>query len=200
MLGKTNVKVKPNTKPSINYVEYIESTGTQYIDTGICPATDFYCKVVASFENESDYVLCGVYYPSNKRFAFGSYNNNLIMNSISNAHAIQIANDTKYHTFIIDNRTGERSIDGQSATSTVTNCPKPFFLFSRNSWYATNSQAIDCGGNIKLKSCEMYNNGALVLDLKPCKDENGVYCSYDEVSKAYFHNAGTGSFLGGASI
>ena len=43
MLGKTNVKVKPNKK--VNYVEYIESTGTQYIDTGIPASIDL--KVVA---------------------------------------------------------------------------------------------------------------------------------------------------------
>lgn len=180
----------------INFVEYIESTGTQYIDTGICPANDFYCKVVASFGNESDYVLCGVYYPSDRRFAFGSYNNNLIMNSISNATAVQFPNDRDYHTFIIDNQKGTRSIDSQSATSSVLNCPKPFFLFKRNSWYSNSEQQIDCGGNIKLKSCEIYNNGAWVLKLKPCKDENGVYCLYDEISESFLYNNGTGRFLG----
>ena len=35
MVGKTNVKVKPNEKIKIDYVEYIQSTGTQYIDTGL---------------------------------------------------------------------------------------------------------------------------------------------------------------------
>lgn len=33
MIGITNVKIKPNKK--IEFVEHIESTGTQCIDTGI---------------------------------------------------------------------------------------------------------------------------------------------------------------------
>lgn len=182
-------------------VEYLQSTGSQHIDTTICPTTDFYCKMVASFANESDYVLCGVYYYSGtKRFAFGSYNNKLLMNSISSATAVQIANDQGYHTFIIDNQTGTRSIDSQSATSTVTDCIKPFYFFKRNSWYGQNDQQIDCGGNIKLKSCEMINNG-VHYNFVPCyrksDNEPGMY---DLVNNVFYANAGSGTFLMGNEV
>lgn len=182
-------------------VEYLQSTGSQHIDTTVCPTTDFYCKVVASFANESDYVLCGVYYYSGtKRFAFGSYNKNLIMNSISNAYAIQVSNDQDYHTFIIDNPKGTRSIDSQSATSTATDCIKPFFLFKRNSWYGSNDQQIDCGGNIKLKSCEMINNG-VHYNFVPCyRKSDNVPGMYDLVNGTFYTNAGSGTFLIGNEV
>ena len=37
-------------------------------------------------------------------------------------------------------------------------------------------------------------NNRLIQDLRPCLDTQGVPCMYDEVSKRYFYNQGTGTF------
>ena len=75
MLGKTNVKVKPNKRISIDYVDYIESTGTQYIDTGYIPNDNITVEIRTSTKLNSN----------NSRSLFGSRNST---SSLTNRFAL----------------------------------------------------------------------------------------------------------------
>ena len=47
---------------------------------------------------------------------------------------------------------------------------------------------------IRIHSFSMYNKGIPVIDYVPCVDAAGVPCMYDTVSKQPFYNQGTGEF------
>lgn len=49
----------------------------------------------------------------------------------------------------------------------------------------------------RIYSCKHYNNGKLIQDFVPCLDTEGVPCMFDLVSRKSFYNKGYGSFTWG---
>lgn len=203
MIGKTNVKVKPNKK--INYVEYIESTGTQYIDTGYNASSS--TNIVLDYEfltGES-----GRYIPfMGHRFTirqkmFGIWVNQADYKIAINFGTVDtggIENTNASGRHVYSNIGNKFYIDGeliQEISTSEFSCDGSLSIFAlktATSTYETrNSQG-------RLYSMKIYDNDALVRDFKPCKDGAGVYCLYDEVEKRYYYNQGTGSFMGRAKV
>ena len=191
MIGKTNIKVRPNAKkPPIDYVEYIQSSGTQYINTGLKPTQNsrIVCEVVdfasagAIFGVDAGWAKQGyTVFPNISEFDTASYD---ISNQLSNG-IIEFSKNGLIHN---------GSIVWTPSTSNFTSLYE-LTLFALNRSGATREL-----GSGKLKYLQYYESDVLVRDFKPCKDENGVYCLYDEVSQAYFYNQGTGQFTGGVAI
>lgn len=50
--------------------------------------------------------------------------------------------------------------------------------------------------SMRLYSFQLYDNGSLVRDFVPCKNPDGAYGLYDKVNKQFYGNAGTGAFTG----
>lgn len=182
MLGKTNVKVRPNAKkPPINYVEYIESTGTQYIDTEIVPNTNTEVEIAFQATN-NPWSESWVYAVA--QGTAGDFRAGLV------SRKFYTSSGFSYSQSVITEYT--------VATGTCTNNQTlPAYLFSQRE---NDSITHTANSKYRLYYCKIWDNDTLVRDFKPCKDENGVYCLYDDVSKAYFYNDGSGSFLGGASL
>lgn len=53
------------------------------------------------------------------------------------------------------------------------------------------------GAKIRIHNFCMFDDGISVVDLIPCIDNSGVACMFDLVSKQPFYNQGTGEFLYG---
>lgn len=69
---------------------------------------------------------------------------------------------------------------------------KNLYLFALNYNGVTYSHA---DNTVKIYDFKIYNaEGTLIQHLRPCLDEEGIPCMYDEVSGEYFHNQGTGTF------
>ena len=67
------------------------------------------------------------------------------------------------------------------------------YLFASN-----NNGALQRQSSMKLYECIFYDvNGAEVHHYVPVKDANNVVCLYDTIDKRYLYNAGTGDFVGG---
>lgn len=49
----------------------------------------------------------------------------------------------------------------------------------------------------RIYSCKHYSGDELIQDFQPCLDTNGVPCMFDFVSRKSFYNKGTGSFTWG---
>lgn len=185
----------------INVIEYIESTGTQYIDTGFKPNQD--TRVVMDFRNSGDYSsmttgLCPLF---GARNASSSAVFALWIGETSYPHYGNVAYNkngsftTNLNTrLIFDFNKNVVSIGGNSIT-----CEGATFTTNHNLCVLT----INNYGSIenrrasgKLYSCQIYDNGTLVRDYVPCKDPDGVVCLYDKVEGKYYYNAGTGEFTG----
>lgn len=183
-------------KPYREKLIYLESTGTQYIDTGIKPDFVNGDSIEISF--------FGIYMESGAKSVFGSRNmssakvvNGLYINGANivfgdsedyttvpfdyrNEHILTI-NDTE----IIDNGTTF------AQTPRHISCDYPIYLFTLND---RNFQTIGNYDGMKLYDWKYYRNGVLAQHLIPVLDRNGTPCMYDEVSKTFFYNQGSGSF------
>ena len=181
----------------IHQVEYLESTGTQYIDTGIIGKTGV--KAFIDFEwlngniGNDRYVIAAS--TGTTRTYFGTYQSKWMFGNGSYIQAKGIQENVRYNaeiSWLLDNSyvdiNGNRIIT--STTTGEVNTNLTLWLFSRNQGY------FQAGWSsvIKMYSCKIYEVNTLVRDYKPAVDENGVGFMFDRVSHTIFDNAGTGLF------
>lgn len=204
MLGKTNVKVKPNKKkPLIDYVEYIESTGTQYIDTEIYP---YKTKVEVTFQmpkkSSTCYVLAS-WNANNERYypvAYSSTENDFRTANRLNTYTKLGAYDGLIHTVIYNDEGNGVYYDNvlkANVTDLTVKAQNSIYLFAMHG--SAGAQDFFVGRIMGVKITDK-ETGTLLRDYRPALDENDVACLYDEVEKRYYYNQGSGSFTGGASI
>lgn len=181
----------------VNYVEYLESTGTQYVDTGFKANQDtrmvIDCQVLntnTSNAHISSAISSGYYY-------------NLFLSVTVSAISTRYGNNasqnfgsavSSFDRITIDKNKNVTTIGDNSITSTAVTFQLPVnqILFARN-----NAGTADQYCNMRLYSCQIYDNGTLVRDFWPCYDPDGVACLHDKVEKKYYYNAGTGEFTAG---
>ena len=188
------------------FVEYIESTGTQWLDTGFMPNGDTTLEI--------DYQLTD--YPSNC-YLYGVSGNgtsnyqcmhyiriNVTQSRYEHALGPQLNTpittgtlDTERH--VIKRNKSSILFDGKimgHATATF-DAIYTMELFARNS----NGTVGNGKAKMKLYSCQIYDNGTLVRDFKPCyRKSDKVAGLYDTVSGEFFENQGTGEFLIGGEV
>ena len=184
--------IKPHTE-----LEYIESTGTQYIDTGI--------NIVTSTD-EVELVIQGITttvykwffgeHDNNARFGLGSGDgtnkrNVAYGNSTYKVKDEQVYNDK--HTFI-SNQSGIYLDGVKIANYTSFASTSTIYLFHLN----LNNQASYISAS-RIWSYKHSRNGELLRDLIPARDTDGIVCMYDKANRAFFYNQGSDVFIGGPS-
>ena len=171
-------------------LEYIESTGTQYISTGITPTEN--TKVVIEFNSSS---VSGVVFGQDSGYkvnafmfamtvvVFESTKKNISI-SANAKHTVQVAPKA----FKIDNGSS------QYIYANKVNAAYPMFLFGNN-----RNGKFSEGVAMKLYSFKVYENNVLIADYIPCKQGNAVGL-YDDVAGAMNLPLGTGEFTSGPSV
>lgn len=178
-------------------LEYIQSGGTQYIDTRFKPNQN--TRLVADFEVlswPSSQFLGARIGPSNAAF------NILVANATSgrddwNTSAISFTSGNA--RWKIDKNKNITTINGSVTThATGTfNCPVPIYLFAVNN--NGSLMATKCA-KAKCYSCQIYDNSNLIRDFVPCIEPAGAVGLYDLVDGKFYGNAGTGSFTAGPVV
>lgn len=180
-------------------LEYIESDGDQYIDTGVTAGAttratlDFRCSSVPSAYQ----VAMGVYDGTNYFYLGGFYLSSSVFytrqgNSTTNLSTITA--DTNRHTSINDVLNKYVSNDSTSATGNTwgTSTSKNIYLF------AYNNNGVNSNASVRVYSSQIYTNGVLVRDFVPVKrSSDGVLGLLDRVNGVFYANQGTGSFTAG---
>ena len=174
-------------------VEYLQSTGTQYIDLGIVGKSEYDVRAEIGFALNATFFAFG-----SRLFQQGNAFNFL---TIANARRFDygesqyVIGDTEtgvLKNFNFDHATGAYSygsIDGLANKQTFSNGYK-MILFGHNN-----------GGQIVKSNGVMIGNFYIsdrtnTLDLIPVR-KDGVGMMYDRVSGELFGNAGTGEFIVG---
>lgn len=187
-------------------VEYIQTSGSQYIDTGV--------KSSASVGLSADFCLVDASTIQNLASVYDPYKNYQLMVLAASGwgspdgavwfvcgySAIQYFKkaDTDRHVYHF-NADGQYAVemDGiqyEKADPSQTTFPAD----TLNLWlFVRNSTSVDGYARMKLYSCAMYDGGRKIRDFKPCLDADGVPCLYDLISKTAFYNQGIGSFTWG---
>ena len=190
MTGASSVK-------RVNYVPYLESSGTQWVDTEFIPNQDTRVDIVASPRDVSEsggfLYGAGAGY-SSKAFECYTTSGQYEFNYAGAYPFIGTAAVGQMLTISHDKNNVTLDIDGTEYTHTFTyaSFAAPYAL----ALFAIRRASVLCG-KYRIYSCQIYDNDVLVRDLWPCYDPDGVACMYDKVSEAYFYNAGTGEFVAG---
>lgn len=180
-------------------LEYIESTGTQYIDTGVYGSnnTDLFIKYQVNSTDNGDAIIIGGANTYNTRaielFTWGkvqylTYGNtqNILRNSVS-AGIFEIDITGNVVTFTGNGTTTTTSINKGSFTTPVTLKLFAFDRYSQGGISAITRQA-------KIYICEIKNERLYVPALRQFNNKPGLY---DLVTNTFFTNAGSGEFLYG---
>lgn len=184
-------------------LEYIQSTGTQYINTNISPNSSqriemtFVLDAVVRYEGLWGVTNNGAPTRGNVTGNYGSSNFFVIKHSATYGKGetleVTIDTGTKY-VLEVDYSTKQvyrdRLLVG-SYTDNLSSTSKPIYVLQRTDSNVSSSKA-------KLYGFKIYTNNVLTMNLIPVKriSDNAV-CMYDKVSNEFFTNAGTGVFTAG---
>lgn len=194
-------------------IEYIESTGTQYIDTGINPISSTRIDIDFAYVGAGSYagwapIFGAMSVINNVQEQYAVFINNRSLKLTTNYSSRDIGdNSTVYieanKKYNLKNNQGlfyindilESSI---SVSNTLSNNTRfPVYLFDLN----FNGSRMNRGTKMKLYSCKFYDGDTLIRNYIPCyrKSDNEIGL-YDLVSNTFFTNAGTGEFIPGGDV
>ena len=183
---------------TITPVEYLESTGTQYIDTGvstaegICTEAKFKINTITN-SNQAVFGKVGVTSGSTSRYFFGiqSSSSDLFYYAFNDIYQTNKQQDTNIHTVLFDSVNNILKIDDNSWTLSgdLRTNSETIYLFSAH--YGNISSNPMSG---RIYYTKIWNSGTLVRSFIPVRDENNVGYMFDEVTGQLFGNAGSGSF------
>lgn len=189
--------------PALPYteLEYIESTGTQSIDTGIVGnqdtgfEADFIMTGPIEQSRYAGYVVGARQTWENSRFQLSGW-------KTYNGGQFGYGNNYNYDPGIVQNQRCQVSVKNKvltNASGQTYSLANITFSTSANLYLFVCKEPNGFAeyGKLKLYSFKLYDNNTLVRDYIPVKDENDVVCLYDKVSETYFYNQGTGVFGAG---
>ena len=176
----------------------MESTGTQWIDTGVTRIITNKYKFIGNISysditnrqlnGAQGYVYFGVisgYY----QITNGSYDHTDVTVTLNTFTPFEVE-------FDCPNNIVSYNIDGVYKTNKAVYKDVPanahFALFSLNNGILP--------GKEKISYFQIYDNDILVRDFIPVLDGNGTPCMYDKVEGKFYYNAGTGDFIAGPVI
>lgn len=184
-------------------VEYIESTGTQYIDTGITGNlnTEVIIKVnqisassqntITVFGNRSDtdkaIVINLPTTVSRKTQRFGN-------------KAIDYSTPLNLNTeYVIKSNKDGMYVNGDKiiAFNTTTDFTTPYNL---RMFQIQGLVGSFYNGSTQIMFCKIYDGGNLARNFIPCKNPSNVAGMYDTVNDVFYANAGTGTFNTGSVV
>ena len=187
-------------------LEYLESTGTQWIDSGwylreasstfeievLCaPSTPqrgnwcAICGVNRGSSGEKQYYLIQLYLNTVNKITFHNSDANVSLNSQVEVAPFlcKMQYDGAYSTRCSVNGEELGTITGTISDRDTTTMP----IFKA-------AAALDQRIKAKLYYFRLREEGKLVRDFIPVLDWSDIACMYDNVSKGFFYNAGTGTF------
>ena len=195
---------------TIKFIDYIESSGTQYINTGFSPThknvrlemTYRFVSLPAATAGSRKYVFGSCQGTNNVRFqyAVGSEGNCAFgfgEGWVNNATVDSYDTD-KIHTIVCSN--GVFTLDGnvvKDLSSSKFESPDanaPVCLFANNNKGSASPTLMP---SMRLYSCRIWNNDELVRDFVPALDDNSTACLYDIVGESFYSNADSGDFTAG---
>lgn len=188
-------------------IEYLESTGTQYIDTGYKLQTENikmeirFVKldydsgaIIGTSNTRQDSNWFTIYFnTSSFLYAIGT------TSSGQKSFSLYTLTDVKLETF--SNHSFISTVNGNITNGTwngsfLVTTMGNVLLYSMP--YGTGHATWNLSARIY--SAKIYDNDILVRDMVPVLDSDGIPCMYDKVTNQIFYNNGTGQFIAGPVV
>lgn len=207
--GNVSSSVEQIDDQYIEYIEYVQSTGTQYIDTGVSVKSNTSIVIDAAFLESThgdtaqvdtqDYNFIGSY-GSKTGLALATYNGKLrFWNTAPQTQVYEYNFNTRYKIVLNDN--GEYSVDDTNVVLTaydVTENLNNIYIFGAQ--YSGSVGSPFKPGSMKLYGAKIYENGVLVRNMIPAKNSSDTIGLFDLVNSVFYTNAGSGVFIAGPKI
>lgn len=198
MIAAHQTMLAPPALPYDAEVEYLESTGTQYVDTGIVPTdtTGFVVRAISMPTGEGNNRLIGCQdgqvrclfsgSPKTTTNSFFGWNAAVgHLGNYSNSELVASLNFLNDRTAVLNGETKAAALETLGAlTSSI-------LIFGNNVNGAAFSSQLFSG---RLIYAKVSDGSTLVRDYVPVRVGQVGYL-FDKVSKQLFGNAGTGSFV-----
>lgn len=179
-------------------LEYIQSDGAQYINTGFKPNNNTRVKMDSQLKSK----------PSGNTALFGSRtvanNKNYAMLFISSAFRSDY-NNVYNQTWSVSAIT-RQVYDKNKETTIIDGTAKSYSNSAFQTDYTMTLFAINAAGTVQwhasmiLYSCQIYDDNALIRDFIPCSNSSGIIGLYDLINSKFYANAGTGAFTAGPEV
>lgn len=177
---------------------YIESTGTQYIDTGVQydSSAEFVVDMQLSFTDVSKTDQCMGFTGNQGRY-FGLYYNTWYLTNVTATVG------TIYNIkFTEGTNACSTSCNGVFATTSYNvSIPTPTFLLfathegiSSGTYHSTTTYFTKA----RIYICRIYKDGKMIRNLIPCKKNSNSHLGlYDTINSNFYENFGSGTFTAG---
>lgn len=179
-------------------LEYIESTGSQYVDTGFKPK--YNTRVVMDQQLTTWKQNCALFGARSENS--GSAPESFCHLSLGETNfrsdyfgtAISVTVDTVLKRYVVDKNQNVTTIDGKVITNnaSTTSCSNSLILFG-----AYNAEKINLLAHMKLYFCRIYDNGVLIRDYIPVQRLDGTVGLLDQVNNVFYPDAAGGNFIPG---
>lgn len=179
-------------------LEYIESTGTQYINTGFNPNGS--TRVIADFQFTDASKTAAIFgariTKNNSSYQFlivsGEYRSDY-----NNGYTQLFDNVDASKRNIVDKNAETTTVGGESKSYAKSSfqCPVPMYIFASNGNGSTAFLSL-----ARLYSLSIHDNGTAIRDFVPCQNPAGVVGLYDMIEGEFYGNAGTGAFVSGPAV
>lgn len=199
----TNIlKQNQNLPSAYQEVEYIESSGTQYINTGVkvsdLGATGAIEWNIASPSDFTGYILMGSYYSGAALQAGYRNTDEMSCNYGFSAALTYPANKYQFNKIYVSNgiqKLNDEIIGTYQTSGDMSTNTQNLLLFGRT----------DTGNTTLypslLKGAKIWDNGTLIREFVPCyRKSDNVIGLYDKVNGVFYVNAGSGDFTKGRDI
>ena len=175
-------------------LDYIESTGTQYIDTGfnIDTSTDE-IELILQGITTANYKWFFGEHDNNARFGLGSgdgTNKRNVAYGTTTYKAKDINLYNSQHTYIA-NKDGVFLDDVKICNYSSFASTSTLYLFHLNLSNQTSYMS-----SVRIWGYK-HKRGGLIVDLIPVLDKDGIACMYDKVGDKFYYNQGEGDFIAG---
>ena len=178
-------------------LSYIESTGTQYLSTGITCSLSQTCRIECdvapnAISSTERWCGCNAYLQHSFSLTNGKckiQHNGAVYDSVENNSRVKIKLDKVNNVtslYLGDTKIGQKSWDDYGSIMVL------IFALGNNQSGSVYSNQYAYG---KLYGYKLYMDNSLTLDLIPVLDKDSVPCMYDKVAKQFYYNKGTGNFL-----
>ena len=183
-------------------IEYLESMGKQWIDTGFISNQDTGVKTKILFDSDvnEEAIVFGSgkdfndsafeFYLWNKNMTFNYCHKTSAVNSISIGDTIFI----DWNKNIINYSKNDEPYNTYEPGYCQFSTPYPMYIF------AVKRPSGIIAGKVKIYYFQIYDNDTLVHDFIPVLDKENVPCMYDLVEHKFYYNAGTGNFIAGPIV
>lgn len=190
---------EPSVLPAeYTQLDYIESTGTQYIDTGVSGGTNASYEIkfnpLATAANAWEQYFCGAKVSTIPKIYCATSGDVIgIATSWGNSPAVKLKNQVDEAMTVTYNADGSMCVDGVQNTGVSRTAGNGW---GNETWYVFNSHGEPAlMASMKLYYLKMWTDGELVRDFVPVlRNADNAVGLYDLANEQFYENTGTGSF------